>query len=229
MTVRLTRTAGGTAPQFSGVEVDDGFDAFAWQTTGHRVGRFARSLTSRVRRALERALAAAAETEPVAPPDLRPGGVVEQVIAEGIDLVLDAHASPPVGVGDLVGLLRGLHEDLADTPVAAIELEVEPAGSSPAARLRHVGKTPLTLRMTSPTLQATVFDADSAVLDSASVTVEASLDEPVGAGWTLPLADSLGVPAPVDDGFLTVIVGPAEVDVLGDGVLRRAEFGWMSE
>ncbi len=228
MIVRLTRTSGGTAPQFSGVEIDDGFAAQAWQTSGHRVGRFARPLSSTERTALRRALTAAASAPPAPPPALRPGAVTEQITADGLDLLLDAHRPPSGGACDLVELLRTLHQDLADSPVAAVELEV--TAPPLTARLRHVGTQPLAVRLGSLTLQATVFDEDSGIVDSVSRRIPApEPDGSVAPGWSLPLVDDLAVPEPVEGGFLTVTVGPAEVDVLGDGVLRRAEFGWMSE
>jgi hypothetical protein len=84
--------------------------------------------------------------------------------------------------------------------------------------------------MATLTLQATLFDRDSAIVDSATHTVDASdADGEVGSGWSHPLADNLGLAAPRKGGFLTVTVGTAEVDALGDGVLRSAEFSWMTE
>jgi hypothetical protein len=68
--------------------------------------------------------------------------------------------------------------------------------------------------------------------DTVEATTESRIetarqDGPVGPGWTLPLSDAGGAAA--SGGFVAITVGPAEVDVQGDGVLRRIEFGWASE
>jgi hypothetical protein len=233
MTVRLTRTSNGPQAQWQGIEIDDGGHAASWQTSGNRVGRFARDLSAPERQALDRALAAAGDADAPAAPDpaqaQRPSGTTEQLTADGLpDVVLDAHETPPEGFGDLVRLLLTLREKLADSPMAAIELEVD--GSPLGARLRHVGFEPVAVRMATLTLQATLFDRDSAIVDSATHTVDASdADGKMGPGWSHPLTDDLGLAAPREGGFLTVTVGTAEVDALGDGVLRSAEFSWMTE
>ena len=153
----------------------------------------------------------------------------EQLAADGLPaVVLHGHAPPPRGFGDLVDLLVKLREELSDSPVAAIELDV--AGSPLSARLRHVGSEPVSVRLGALTLQATLFDEDSAIVDTATHSVEPdAVDGPVGTGWELPLVDDLGLAAPRKGGFLTVTVGRAEVDSLGDGVLRPAEFSWIIE
>jgi hypothetical protein len=234
MTARLTRSAHSRPPQSSGIEIGDDGRAAAWATSGHRVGRFARELSGSERAALERALAAAQDAgDPPAPRPagqaVRPGGATEQLTADGLpDVVLDAHQEPPPGFEDLVQLMRALREDLAGSPVAAIELEV--SGSSLGARLRHVGSEPVAVRMAMLTVQATLFGPDSALVDSATHTVDASgAGSQVGPGWSLPLADDLGLAPPRNGGFLTVTVGTPEVDSLGDGVLRPAELTWMTE
>jgi hypothetical protein len=234
MTVRLIRTSHGGPPQLLGIEIDDDGNATSWQTSGHRVGRFARELSTAERTALERALASARKADAPAAPDpagqpVRPSGATEQLTADDVpDVVLDAHATPPPDLEDLLRLLLSLREDLADSPVAAIELAVD--GSPLGARLRHVGSQPVTVRMATLSVQATLFDKKSAIVDSATHTVDASGTEgPVGLGWELPLADELGIRSPRKGGFLTVTVGTPEVDALGDGVLRRAEFVWMTE
>jgi hypothetical protein len=234
MTIRLTRTSHGTPPLSMGIEIDDAGRAAGWQTSGNRVGRFAHSLSERELKALDRALAAAKEAEIEAAPDSAsqvqpPSGAVEQLTANGLpDLVLDAHEKPPAGFKDLVKLLRKLREKLADSPVAAIELSV--AGPPFDAQLRHVGQQSVTVRMGTLSVKATLFKRDSSIADSKTYTVDASgVDGPVGPGWTLPLVDDLAIDAPGKGRFLTVSVGAPEVDALGDGVLRSAQFVWMSE
>ena len=234
MTARLTRTAHGLVSQSSGIEIGDDGRAAAWATSGHRVGRFARELSGGERAALERALAAARDAgDPPAPRPadqaVHPGGATEQLTADGLpDIVLDAHQEPPPGSEDLVRLMRTLREDLTGSPVAAIELEV--SGSPLGARLRHVGSEPVAVRMATLTVQATLFGPDSALVDSATPTVDASgAGRQAGLGWSLPLADDLGLAAPRNGGFLTVTVGTPEVDALGDGVLRPDALTWMTE
>jgi hypothetical protein len=234
MTVRLTRTSHGGPPQSLGIEINDDGRATSWQTSGHRVGRFARELSATERTTLERAMASARNANAEAAPDpaaqpVRPSGATEQLTAEGLpDVVLDAHGTPPPGFGELIQLLLSLREDLTESPVAAIELAVD--GSPLGARLRHIGAQPVTVRMATLTLQATLFDKNSAIVDSATHTIDAAGTEgPVGLGWELTIANDLGLAAPRKGGFLTVTVGAPEVDSLGDGVLRRAEFSWMTE
>lgn len=234
MTIRLTHTAHGHVPQSSGLEVDDAGNAVAWKDYGDRVGRFARELSADERGALERALASAAEaagsvgTAPSGGP-LPPSGVTEQLVADGLpDVVLPQHAEPPAGLGDVVDLLRDLREGLTESPVAALELDV--SGSPLRARLRHVGSEPLTVRLGTLTLQATLFGPDSTLLDSATVSVDAAREAgPVGPGWSLPLTEDLAIPAPARGGFLTVTVGTPEVDVWANGVLHGVELSWMAE
>jgi hypothetical protein len=234
MTVRLTRTSHGGPPLFLGIEIDDAGRAASWQTSGNRVGRFARDLSARERKALDRALASAKEADVPEASDsasqVQPhSGAMEQLTANGLpDVVLDAHEKPPTGFKDLVKLLRKLREELADSPVAAIELEVD--GPPFGAQLRHVGQLPVTVRMGTLSVKATVFKRDSAIADSKTYPVDASsVDGPVGPGWTLPLVDDLAIDAPRKGGFLTVSVGTPEVDALGDGVLRQSQFSWMTE
>jgi hypothetical protein len=235
MTARLTRMSHGPAPQSSGLEVDDAGTAVAWKDYGHRVGRFSRELSAGERAALERALAAAAAAgDPGAAPGgpLHPGGATERLTADGLpDVVLQPHAEPPPGLGDVVELLRGLREELTESPVAALELEV--AGTPLRARLRHVGSQPLTVRLGTLTMQATLFGPDSTLLDSATVTVDAAGETrgigEIGPGWSLSLTDDLAMPPPAKGGFLTVTVGTPEVDVWADGVLHGVELSWMDE
>jgi len=239
MTVRLTRTAHGLTSQSSGIEIGDDGRAAAWATSGHRVGRFARELSAGEQAALERVLAAAREaaaqeigdSSAPQPPGqaVRPGGATEYLTADGLpDVVLAAPQEPPPAVDGLIRLMRTLFEDLARSPVAAIELEVR--GSPFRARLRHLGSEPITVRMATLTVQATLFGPDSALIDSATHTVDASsAGNPAGPGWSLPLTDDLGVAAPRKGGFLTVTVGTPEVDALGNGVLHPAVFTWMME
>jgi hypothetical protein len=86
------------------------------------------------------------------------------------------------------------------------------------------------MRMATLTVQATLFDRDSAIVDSTTHAVDASgAAGRVGPGWELSLADNLGIAKPRKGGFLTVTVGTPEVDALGDGVLRGTEFSWMAE
>ncbi len=223
MTTRLTRTTHGTRTSEVGVEVDDAGHARAWQTSGHRVGTFARDLTPAERTALADASRAARDADAPAV-DGGPSASREQLVADGMpDVVLDGQASAPAGFADLVGVLRRLRTDLADDPVAAIELDVHDG-----AAVRHVGTSPVVVRLgASLSVEVTVFDADSAIADQTTHPVDVDpLHGPVGPGWELPLVADLGVRDRPGDGFVTVRVGPVEVDALGDGVLRATELTW---
>jgi hypothetical protein len=234
MTVRLTRTSHGTLPESAGIEIDDEGHATGWQTSGNRVGRFARELSPHERVALDRALTSARDADAPATPDPNavrpPSGATEQLTADDLPgVVLDEHATPPPGFKKLVRLLFSLREDLVESPVAAIELEVD--GPPFRAQLRHVGSEPVRgVRMGTLTVLATLFKRNSAIEDSKTYTVDASeVNGPVWPGWTLPLVAELEIDAPRKGRFLTVSVGTPEVDALGDGVLRSVEFSWMTE
>ncbi len=223
MTTRLTRTTHGTRTTEAGVEVDDTGRARAWQTAGHRVGTFARDLTPAERTALADASKAAHDADAPAD-DASPGASRDHLVADGLpDVVLDGPASAPTGFAELVAVLRRLREDLADDPVAALELHV-----GAGAVVRHVGTAPVVVRIgASVSVEVTVFDEDSAVVDQATHPVDTdATDGPVGPGWELPLVDDLGVGERPGGGFRTVRVGPLEVDALGDGVLRTTELTW---
>lgn len=232
MRVSLTRASHGHAPQSFSLEIDGG-TMTAGQDFGRRVGRFARQLAPAEQEALERAVAAAANVvEPPAPEadrPLRPDGVTEELSADGLpDVVLEPPADPPAGYADLVRLLRSLREDLAESAVAALELDV--SGPPLRARLRHVGSEPLAVRLETLTLQATLFGPDSTPLDRATAQVDASgAGGEVGPGWSLPLTDDLAIAAPAKGGFLTVSVGTPYVDVYGNGVLHPVKLSWMAE
>ena len=118
--------------------------------------------------------------------------------------------------------MRDLHADLAASPVGALELavDVDPA----TATLRHVGAEPLDVRISRPTVQTLVYDADSRVVSELSAVVDLTVDGAVGPGWTVALPGE--VPATPDGGFVSVSVGPIAADALGDGVLRQVELGW---
>ena len=232
MNVRFTRMPHGLAPQSWSLAID-GAHLTAGQDFGHRAGRFARELSAAEQADLERAIAAAAGARAPSAPGtdrpLRPEGVTEWISADGLpDVGFDPHAEPPAGYGELLQLLRALREDLAESPVAALELDV--TGPPLRARLRHAGTEPLAVRLGPLTLQATLFGPDSTLLDSATVTVDApgETDE-VGPGWSLPLTDDLAIPGPAEGGFLTVTVGTPSVDVYGDAVLHPVELSWMAE
>ena len=232
MTVRLTRLAYGDISQELGISIDDDGQATSWTTFGSRAGRFGRALSAAELAALESALISAKASgvpapEPAGRP-VPPSGVTERLSADGLpDVVLTSPAPPAGALGELIGLLRGLEEDLADSPVAALELVVE--GSPLAARLQYLGVEPVQVRMDTLSVQATVFGSDGEVVDSVSQAIEVpGVDGPLAAGWTLPLLDRVGVDAHHKDGYVSVVVGTAEMDVLGDGVLREIELGWVS-
>lgn len=233
MTIRLTRTSHSRPSRSFGLEIDDDGFATGYQTSGHRVGRFARELTARERKALDRGLSAVKESDsdPADHPGAarKPGGSTEQLVADGLpDVRFDANDTPPKPFTSLLKRLIALREDLIASPLAAIELEV--TGSPYSVRLQHVGTEPVPVRLGPLTLRATLFDKDSAIVDRASNTVDATgTESPVGPGWVLELTDDLGLAPPQKGGFLTVNLGTPEIDSLGDGVLRPAEFSWMAE
>jgi hypothetical protein len=237
MTVRLTRSAHGRRPQSSGIEIDDDGLATGWSTCGNQVGRFARQLRADERESVARALAVAQSAggadgaAPAAPEAAdeprRPSGVTEELVADGLP-ELDLGGSSTPALTALIALLRALRDELGASPVAAIELEV--AGRPLGARLRHVGVDPIRVRGATLSVRATTFDRDSAIVDSAILTVDGpAVDGTIEAGWQWRLTDDLGVRLAPRGGFLTVTVGILEVDSLGDGVLRPAEFSWMSQ
>lgn len=229
MTIRYGMNTPGPRAQYSGVEIDDDFTAVGWQTDGDRVGRFRRALTAAERRSLERALQAARRAGPTPPAKgpRRPGAGTERIIADGVDLTVGPDV--PADAAELVDRLRDLQADLTDSPVGAIALEVT-TGPRLQVRLRHVGAEPVGVQMTSLTVSVAIFGSDSALVDTVDRTVDASdVADRVAPGWTLAPADDLDPPAVPAGGFVTVTVTGAQADVLGDGIRRAVEWGWVSE
>jgi len=229
MTVRYHTNSPGPRAQYSGVEIGDDFTAVGWQTDGDRIGRFRRALTADERRAMERALQAARRAGPTPPAKgpRRPGAGTERIIADGVDLIVGPDV--PAAAADLVDRLRDLQADLTASPVGAIALEVT-TGPPLQARLRHVGAEPMDVQMASLTVSVAVFGPDSELVDTLDRTVDASeVGDRVAPGWALAPADDLDPPAVPAGGFLTVTVTGAQADVLGDGIQRAVEWGWVSE
>jgi hypothetical protein len=232
MTLRLTLSSYGSSTLEIGLVVDDDGHVTGYQTSGWRVGRFARDLTAKERTALERALESARSAAASVPAATSrpPSGSTEQLVADGLpDATFASNANPPPGFEGLVRVLRGVREDLADFPAAAIELDV--SGTPLHARLRHVGTEPIDVRAAGELrIEALVYDKDYFVLEREVHMVDAAdLDGAVSTDWELGLVDRLELSAPPVGGFLSVIVGPLRVDSVGDGVLRQAEFSWVSE
>ncbi|QNE16603.1 hypothetical protein F1D05_00155 [Kribbella qitaiheensis] len=233
MTLRLTLSNYGSSTLEIGLVIDDDGHITGWQTSGWRVGRFARDLTAKERTELDRALESARAADAQAPPaegPRSPSGSTEQLVADGLpDATFSSNASPPPGFEELIRVLRGVRENLADSPSAAIELEV--SGTPLRARLKHIGKEPIDVRGDSELrVEALIYDKDYAVLERELHTVDAAgLDGALSDGWELELVAGLSLPTPPRGGFLSVNAGPLRVDSIGDGVLRRAEFSWVTE
>jgi hypothetical protein len=232
MTLRLTLSSYGSSTLEIGLVVHDDGHVTGYQTSGWRVGRFARDLKAKERTALERALESARSATALEPAATTrpPSGSMEQLVADGLpDATFASNASPPPGFEGLVRVLRGVREDLADFPAAAIELEV--IGTPLRARLHHVGTEPIGVRAAGELrIEALVYDKDYLILEREIHTVDpGGLDGAVSAGWELGLVDQLALATPPRGGFLSVTVGPLRVDSVGDGVLRQTEFSWGSE
>lgn len=240
MTLRLTLSSYGSSTLEIGLAIDDDGHLTGYQTAGWRVGRFARDLTTKERTALERALERAQELAPELERAFAesktserkprpPSGSTEQLVVAGLpDVTFASNANLP-GFEELLRILRGFRENLADFPAAAIELEV--SGTPLRARLKHVGDGPIDVRAAGEIrIEALVYDKDYLIVERETRTVDpAALDGPVSAGWELGLVDQLALAAPPRGGFLSVTVGPLRVDSVGDGVLRQTEFSWGSE
>lgn len=231
MTVQLTHSSATRPPATSAIEISEG-RATRWTTSGNRVGRFARELTGRERAALQRAMsdarsAAQSETETHGGPPAAPHRVEDTLTGDGLpEVVMAGGAAPPAGFARLVRLLRRLREDLAESPVAALALEVD--GTPLGARLMHKGSEPITVRAGTVTVRWAVFDADSSVVGTATHSVDLALTGPVAPGWSVTLATDLGPADLPPRGLRTVTVGAIDVDSLGDGVLRPAVLSWSS-
>jgi hypothetical protein len=203
-----------------GLEVGDDGIARSTLSSGEAVGRFARPLSPTERDALEQGLAkASAPARDDAP--VAPGAATEHLLTDTLDVAYPAGGDPPDGLAGVVTPLRDLLDDLVASPIAAIVFDAT------GARLRHAGHEPITARMKGMTMTTTRFSADYAVEGSIEAAVDALHDGPIEPGWELALPDA-GADAP-EGGFVSITVGPAEIDVEGDGVLRRCEFGWTSE
>ncbi|TDU83402.1 hypothetical protein EV138_5866 [Kribbella voronezhensis] len=239
MTVRLTLSNYGSSTLEIGLVVDDDGHVTGWQTSGWRVGRFARDLTAKERTALAHALesarataasAAAATAEPGPPAARASSGSTEQLVADGLpDATFASNANPPTGYEDLIRVLRAIREDLADFPSAAIELTV--AGTPVRVALRHVGDEPIGVRTAGELrIEALVYDKDYLIVDRKLQTVEPpELDGAVSAGWEFALVGRWSLPKAPKGGFSNITVGPLRVDSVGDGVFRKTEFSWGTE
>jgi hypothetical protein len=233
MSLRLTLSSYGSSTLEIGLAIDDDGHVTGWQTSGWRVGRFARDLTEKERAALQSALETARGNLPEAtsgPESRPPSGTTEQLVSDSLpDATFASTANPPPGYEALIRVLRGVREDLADYPSAAIELEV--SGTPLRARLRHVGTEPIGVRSEAAIrVEAAVYDKDYLALEREVHTIEpAGIDGSVSEGWELELVEQVGLAAPPKGGFLSVTAGPLRVDSVGDGVLRQTEFSWGSE
>ena len=232
MTVQLNQSSYGGAPHLANIQIDDDGRVTGAQTSGYRVGRFARTLSSRERGTLTRALTSAKEpTHPhrrIRTARFDRAGRRRNSSATDCRISVSPPMRSPAGFEKLVRLLLKLRGTLPESPVAAIELEVD--GAPLSARLRQVGSEPVAVRFGTLQLQATLFGPDSATIDSTSHTVDGSaVDGSVDPGWTFPLVDDLGIARPAKGQFLTVSVRAPEVDILGNGVLGPAEFSWILE
>jgi hypothetical protein len=232
MTIRLWRSGSSSF----GLTVDDDGVAHSTSSGGTAVGRFARGLTQDERDGIRRGLAQATEandadaagsesdaSELAAP--VRPGATTEHLLADGLDVSYPAGDEPPEPYRELVHTLRAVRDDLAESAVAAIVLDVD--GPPYRSRLRHVGTEPITVRMAGLTMTITRYRGDYTIVDTAEEPVEADFDGPIGRGWELPLP-AVDTAEP-DGGFVVISVGTAEIDVEANGVLRRTEFSWASE
>lgn len=226
--ITYVRSEPGTPPRSEGLEVDDDGYAVAWRTAGNRVGRFARPLTAAERDELEsaRTVAAGDPDDDQAPRPAGASGVSELVRAEGVALTCDPDAVPSAVVA-LVERLRTLLDDLVDSPVAALELAIEPAadGGSTAVALRHLGDQPVTVRVATLTARATTFDAGSGIVEDTRDDVVVDLDGPVGAGWSVTF-DDLHLPEVEEGGFQTVRLDPLTAVVRDQDGPRQVELGW---
>lgn len=233
MTTRLTRASaslGGPGADL-GVEVDDDYVATAWQTSGHRVGRFARPLTASEQTALRRALTTASNSPPPAANADRvwtPDGSTEHLTSEGLpSLEFEPNDKPPKGFAALLRFLRTLQESLLESPIAAIALEV--GGKPFAARLVHLGEQPLAVRLGEFSVEAVTFGADSALIDRDDARIIGPPDRTVvGPGWTFGLGEPLAIRQPGKKEMLVVKL-VIDIDALGDGALHPCALGVVIE
>lgn len=227
MSLRLTLSSYGSSTLEIGLAIDDAGHVTGWQTGGWRVGRFARDLSAEEQEDLNEALEAArSATAASTVGGTAPSGATEQLVVEGLpDATFASSAEPPAGFEELVRVLREVREDLAEFPVGAIELDVAAA----PVRLRHVGSEPIGVRSNGAIrVEVVAYDKDYLEVGREVRTIEvAAFDGEVSAGWELELGE-LSLAAP-QGGFLSLSVGPLRVDSVGDGVLRQAEFSWVSE
>ena len=86
MTLRLTLSSYGSSTLEIGLVVDDDGHVTGYQTSGWRVGRFARDLSAKERTALERALESARSAAASVPAATSrpPSGSTEQLVADGL-------------------------------------------------------------------------------------------------------------------------------------------------
>lgn len=150
------------------MEVDDsGAVADRRVVTLRRAGRFAAQLEPAELKALEKAVAAAASAEVEMQAPSRPPYEIEDIESEQNSLSFHPEQKLPRPVTLLRNRLRKLHEDLADHPVAAVELEAGDSGD--VIRVRVIGEAPCQVDWGSGEATYDLFGSNEALLTSGSV------------------------------------------------------------
>jgi len=193
--IALLRNGGMRKPQFREVlEIDDNGAFRMWRSVSMAsalpspIGRFGGHLPdSRLRELTTAAGQAAADGSRTWV--VRPDSPIDRIQADGATATLGIHDAGDGGWAALVALLRPLLQQLTESPVAAIALEV-----GGGARLVHKGTTPLQLDLSKLTVRA-VHWRDSGSEGQWTSEIASADDVSAGPGWSLEL--------PFDHGFET--------------------------
>ncbi len=178
------RRSGGPKPRTDeSVEVaDDGVVTSRRVVTIARAGRFASKLDGADLKSLEKAVAAVASAEVEIEAPSRPPYEIEDIETGQASLSFHPEQKLPRPVTTLRNRLRALYEELADHPVAAVELSVAESGK--ALSVRTIGSEPCQVDWSNAAATYDVYDARQAFETSGSADLElGSGRQEVAPGW----------------------------------------------
>jgi hypothetical protein len=204
MIAGMGRSGGGQ------LEIEDDGSWRVLLPAGERVGRFGGTLDGADLERLRAEVAAAAQAGAPARDQPWPAGGSVDTFWAG-DVVAQATVDEQLGPdwAALAATCRGLLDAAPGSPLAAIEVSASGDGA-----VRHVGTEPVPTDGSGFSVEATLFAADSALLDSWSTTVEAPAGGEVPPGWEAALGLSGSGLAPEGDQTVSVTVGFAFVEGL---------------
>jgi hypothetical protein len=226
MTTFRYRRAGGQPPSDAELLDLDGAEFTLVRTIGGpRVGCFAGRVLGDVVATVDRlaaAVAAQGDLATVPPRD----AALETLELGGVRLRGGHHQRPDGAWAEAIALARRLVDELTDSPVAALGLDVVDDGAT--ARVRHLGDEPVVVDLAGATARADHTAGDGRLLGSWQGDVHPLAVNPVetGPGWALDVGLVHGFTLAPGDVLTVILVFGLVVD--GAAVAHRltnAAFG----